>query len=110
MGIHLQATQMNKSQIYNTIQSYIDAGYAVTPLNGKRPITPNWVNTPWEMCVDQGQFPGNFGVVLQQEDCIIDVDPRNFKKGESSLKLFMAAAGITVQSLNTLIVKTGGLL
>lgn len=102
--------QTTKSQIYNSIQQYIKAGFAVTPLCGKKPVLSDWVNTPWEMAVDVNQFQDNFGVVLREEDCIIDVDPRNFPRCTkfSPIRRLFDDAGLDHKYTNTFVVRTGG--
>lgn len=64
-------------------QLYADNGYSLTPLRGKIATRKGWPSTQYE------PFPeikGNFGVVLQDDDLIIDVDPRNFEAGIDSYK------------------------
>ncbi len=62
-------------------------GWAVIPLRGKAPLFKEWQRTPPEEIPDYDLFqPGtNYGVVLQDTDLVIDVDPRNFPPGQDPL-------------------------
>jgi hypothetical protein len=54
---------------------FLNAGKTLTPLDGKRPITKNWVNSRPTM-EQIKTHKGNFGWVLTVEDLVVDVDPR----------------------------------
>lgn len=88
------------------IEGYIDAGYTLTPLNGKIPTIKDWVKTEYDPLIQACDFEGNYGVVLRSDDLIVDVDPRRFPKDENVLlKLF---ADLHFSSKDTFVVKTGG--
>lgn len=65
----------------DTIQAYADHGYILTPLKGKIALVRGWPKTAYDPFPDLPQ--GNFGVVLQPDDIVIDVDPRNFPEGRN---------------------------
>lgn len=82
------------------------AGYALIPLDGKRPAINNWEATPAGQ-YDKGALSrGNYGIVLGPQDLVIDVDPRNYADGDKPLdRLARAIGGIPP---GTLVVRTGG--
>ena len=87
------------------IYAYVDAGYTLTPLSGKIPLVKDWVKTEYDPLLTPDEIDGNFGVVLKEDDIIIDVDPRNFPKGDNPLKRLVKDLGINLTSFT---VKTGG--
>ena len=87
---------------------YTDAGYILTPLNGKIPIVKEWIKTEYDPFLSPEDIKGNFGVVLQDDDVIVDVDPRNFPKGENSLSRLISDLNIDKSEFLTFTVKTGG--
>ncbi len=64
------------------IENFVNAGYSLFPLWGKFPAksAKNWQNTPYDPTIDGEDLPDNYGVVLKEDDLVIDVDPRNFVK------------------------------
>src|SRR5690242_7198774 len=77
---------------------YADMGYHLTPLNGKKPYLPDWPKSAYNPFPQPEQFPsGNFGVVLQPDDLVIDVDPRNFKNGVDCFKDLEIALETTLE-------------
>lgn len=89
------------------VEDYIACGFSLTPLNGKVPIRRGWQNTVFNPSLTLNELGnGNFGVVLKEDDLVIDVDPRNFKNGISSITKLMLEAGI--EHFNTFTVRTGG--
>ena len=82
-------------------------GYTLIPLNGKIPATRDWTNAA------ASDFPaanleargGNYGVALSNTDLVIDVDPRNFEKGDKPLARLVKAVGGLPKSFT---VRTGG--
>ena len=85
---------------------FIKAGYGITPLNGKTPILTNWVNCPMDLSTLNLSSGQNYGVVLTENDLVIDIDPRRFPDGRDIFKEFCAHFG--VESLNSFTVRTGG--
>lgn len=97
----------SKTQDRNSlIQGYTDAGYTLTPLNGKIPVRKDWVKTEYNPFLSGEDIQGNYGVVLRPDDLIVDVDPRRFPEGQNSLHLLFADLGISYNK--TFIVETGG--
>ena len=60
------------------VQGYVDAGYTLTPLNGKIPLRRDWVKTEYNPFLTGEEIEGNYGVVLRHDDLVVDVDPRRF--------------------------------
>lgn len=88
------------------ITGYVDAGYTLTPLNGKIPVNKNWVKTEFNPFLDASEIKENYGVVLRADDLIVDVDPRRFPEGANVIVQFAKDLGISFK--DTFIVKTGG--
>lgn len=95
-----------KPRTHDFLGAYVAAGYAVTPLNGKIP-GKGWQNTEFEAAPDLKKFPGNFGIVLQNEDLVIDLDPRNYKPGDKPVKRLCEKLGIDLKK-TAVVVQTGG--
>ena len=58
------------------IEQYIQQNRKLTPLNGKRPISPQW--TTLSVPIDDiYSHRGNLGLVIDKKTLVIDVDPRN---------------------------------
>lgn len=91
---------------HKELLAYVKAGYAVTPLKGKIPGA-GWQNTEFTPTPDLEKFPGNFGVVLQHEDLVIDIDPRNYKPGDKPVKRLAEKLGIDFKK-SAVVVQTGG--
>lgn len=89
------------------ILGYVDNGYTLTPLKGKIPIIKDWVKTEYDPFLSPDEIKGNYGVVLQDDDVIVDVDPRNFPEGKNPLADLIAETG-GKKAYVTFTVKTGG--
>lgn len=77
--------------------------HILVPLNGKIPLAKDW--TAMKKTPALSKFKNkNYGVVLTDDDLVVDVDPRNFKKGDNPVKRLVEAVG----GLNSYTVKTGG--
>lgn len=86
------------------IADYIANNYILIPLNGKIPAIKNWTNAAFN---PNFSTIGNYGVVLQEDDLIIDYDPRNDIKAntpENSLSRLFKKVGY----IPSFSVKTGG--
>lgn len=93
----------NKSE---AVQWYIEHGFTLFPLIGK--IPPKgffWRNAKYDPFAE---FVGNFGVQLQAEDLVIDVDPRNFQENVNSLALLENALGEPIAPTLTVLTGSGG--
>ncbi len=55
-------------------QAALDRGLSITPVNGKAPILRNWQRTAVNDASIMGGHTGNYGVVANEEFCILDVD------------------------------------
>lgn len=95
-----------QATVRDFVAEYVNAGYRLTPLNGKAPKNPNWTKTEYNANLTSDDFVGNYGVVLQKDDLVVDVDVRRFPKDENPLKQLAHDLGIDFR--NTFIVRTGG--
>lgn len=82
----------------------------MVPLKGKIPydyqaghLMRNWQSQKFNPNFDSGE--NNFGVVLQETDLVVDIDPRNFEEGDSPVRRLVDDIGETLTSFT---VKTGG--
>lgn len=82
-------------------------GYRLTPLEGKKPITPDWTNRATSHPRDASQIwtehpDANIGIVTGGDLVVLDMDPRN--GGEASLAKLQRAVGPLPEAT----VQTGG--
>ena len=88
------------------IRALVSAGYALIPLRGKTPVDRDWGSTlPGAYDPAQLAAGANYGVVLTAADLVVDVDPRNFAKGDNPVKRLREKIG---DPLRSFAVKTGG--
>lgn len=99
----------NSNLDQNILQLYADEGFTLFPLNGKIPPKGcSWPSVPYNPFPRPSDFPsGNFGVRLDADDLVIDVDPRNFPKDIPVAKLFQDALPFKLTGA-TFTVRTGG--
>ncbi len=100
---------MNLEKKIKILQKYIRAGYRLFPLggdDGKKPLIKNWQNIKCNILVALSEKveTGNFGITLQGDDLVIDVDPRGFEKDDMP---HTRLSKIFPEIKNTLIVQTG---
>jgi Virulence-associated protein E-like domain/Bifunctional DNA primase/polymerase, N-terminal len=84
-------------------QAYINHNFVLVKLrsDSKIPLEKNWTRLSFR---SKFKHDGNYGVVLQNDNVIIDVDPRNFENGEDSfLSLKKDIGGLPT----TFVVQTG---
>lgn len=88
---------------------YNNSGFCLFPLKGKVPAygQTGWQNTPYDLGVDADLFPDNFGVVLGEEDLVIDIDPRNFEPDDKPHQRLFEDIRIAFKNISTLTVVTG---
>lgn len=98
--------EQHKPRAHEYLKAYVAAGFAVTPLQGKIP-GKGWQNTVHRPNVDPDRFPGNFGIVLQNEDLVIDIDPRNYKALDKPVTRLSEVLGIDLKK-TAVVVRTGG--
>ena len=92
------------------IQQYLDAGFRIIPLNGKIPTEKGWQNARKNPFIDIKAFNKNYGIVLQADDLVIDVDVSEKKDGTK--KQGKESFGELVKKTNldisqTFVVRTG---
>jgi len=88
------------------IRNFTEAGFRLIPLNGKTPLTQEWQKTkPFEFG-EKELSDQNYGVALGASDLVIDIDPRNFVKGDDPVKRLIKEIGVPLD--DTFIVQTGG--
>jgi len=87
------------------VLGYVEAGYTLTPLNGKIPAVKDWVKTEYDPFMTADEIKGNYGIVLRDTDLIVDVDPRRFPVGVNVLAQFIKDIGA---DFSTFTVRTGG--
>lgn len=90
-----QKFDQKKDYLYQNIQSYQKAGFALFPVrmvNGtKMPACGkgiSWTETVFNPDLEPRMLGTMFGVVLQSDDLVIDVDPRRFVNNINSLEKF----------------------
>jgi P4 family phage/plasmid primase-like protien len=59
------------------LNEYLKAYKRLIPLKGKRATLKGWPKLPFEKCLQQTEYPNNFGWALDDSDLVLDVDPRN---------------------------------
>lgn len=59
------------------IADYLSIETTLIPLKGKVPTLKNWTSLEWNENQKPSDFSGNYGIKLEEEDLVIDYDPRN---------------------------------
>jgi len=80
---------------------YVTAGYRTFPLQGKTPKVKKW----GEISFSRTPITGNFGVALDDDILIIDIDVRN--GGTDSFRDLCRNTGVNLKSHSNLIVMSG---
>lgn len=105
---------------------YLDGGWQLIPLHshdyfdeykgkkrerGKSPLHTNWTRRPYksEDQLAHMKKGSNVGVRLRAADLVVDVDPRNFLKGDDPLKRLCEDCGIDLSEHPTVETGSGGL-
>ncbi len=98
----------------NHIQTYNLLGWATFPVNAKnkRPLAPGWKERSADIFnldqeTDAYLRAGAYGVLLNPDDLIIDIDPRNFKSGDNPWKRLRQDLGLPQMGKTAPKVKTG---
>lgn len=89
------------------IRSLTEAGYTLFPLAGHTKVPPeglNWRSVPHGRYGEKELINCNYGISLGKDDLVLDLDPRNFKPGDSPLKRLVNSVGIP---FTTFVVQTG---
>lgn len=111
-------TQLNSTGVdkLQQIDAYAAAGFRLTPIRtqdphrGKAPLETNWTDTPFEPIPDHKTYQKcNFGVVLDDDHLVVDIDPRNYPDGRKVWTELSSVIGLAPEDLKmTFIVQTGG--
>ena len=104
------ATSTPPSPKLEAIRALTQEGYPLVPLRGKIPTVRNWTETRAGQYAEDVLAKGNYGVVLQASDVVLDVDPRNFRKDDPKAlsRLCAMFPGLEQALENTYVVRTGG--
>lgn len=118
----------NEDTMHEHIMDFADAGYHILLLRGvddegkckcgnpdcknqyKHPRIGSWSSAPKptpdevQNLIDNHVFEQSYGIVLKEDDLVVDFDPRN---NESALTELNSALGIDVESESTLVIRTG---
>jgi KaiC/GvpD/RAD55 family RecA-like ATPase len=90
----------------------IDHGFALIPLNGKRPRDREWTRReydPRETVREALADSGNVGVRLTERDLVLDVDPRNGgSESLAELRAYLAIFDVDLDSLPRVRTGSGG--
>lgn len=101
---------MLKVEVERLVKQYTEAGFTLFPLqttgdDPKAPKDKRWRETPYNPDVEKKDLPGAFGVLLQPDDLVIDVDCRRFSEpGIDQLAELWQELGL--KAVDTLIVNT----
>ena len=89
------------------IAEYLANREILIPLNGKTPLSKEWSKTEFNSNWTPQDFAkSNYGFVLQEDDLIIDYDPRNDDTPEKSA--FQNLVNYVGEAFDTYTVTTGG--
>ncbi len=101
-----------KQPVFEALQLLMGAGHELIPLNGKVPSAKGWrAAKPLEpeQAFDRLELAkGNVGVRLRPTDLVIDVDPRNFDKGDDPVRRLEAEFNIRLADWTTTVTGSGG--
>jgi hypothetical protein len=67
-----------------------------------------FLKTKFTPAPDVSKFPHNFGVILDANHIVFDIDPRNFPEGRNPWKEFQTDLCVNLEKLCGFYVKTGG--
>lgn len=84
------------------------SGHALFPLVGhsKVPALADWPSVKPDPFLEGSAFVDNYGIVLTEEELVVDVDPRNFEDGDNPIKRLLDKCRTT--KFDTYTVRTGG--
>jgi len=89
----------------NIISDYINSGATLLALNGKIPVLKEWSKTEYNPNASAVDYPNNYGYLLQEDDLIIDYDPRNDRtEGKQAYQNLVNYVG---EAFDTYTVRTG---
>lgn len=99
-------TKPTQSKAY-WIETMARLNFRLVPLKGKIPPAA-WQKVSFNMNPDPKKFPQNYGVVLDADHLVVDVDPRNFVDGRDSLRDLSATLCVNLLKVCNFKVRTGG--
>lgn len=67
------------------VDDYLQAGYRLFPVNGKIPAQKGWQNVKENPFLDPRSFTKNYGICLQTDDLVIDVDVSEKEDGTNKV-------------------------
>ena len=76
--------QINESRL-KCARAYVQAGFYLFPLKGKRPKWKGWTKKDYDANLDVKALGSNYGVRLTDDYLVVDIDPRNYIAGIDSL-------------------------
>lgn len=90
------------------MEQLTQAGFTLIPLIGetKNP-KKDFPNTPYEMELDRSKFPANYGILLNDDVLVIDIDPRNFEPDDKPHVRLFKEIGLEIKGTTIPVVKTG---
>jgi len=90
---------------------YAEAGFTIIKLKGKKPVAVNWTKANYlfeeEISDFLGNWGDNYGVVIDKNHIVIDVDPRSFKDNDDPHIRLFKEADVDIKQ-HAFIVQTGG--
>lgn len=104
-------SRLGAQEIIRLINDYARANYALfkvinTPEGKKIPAAKGWRNTQPDLLIDAKSLGETYGINLQKDDLVVDVDPRRYKGDNSdTFESFCKKFNIKI---DTLIVQSGG--
>lgn len=87
------------------IAEFLSLETTLIPLNGKVPTIKNWTDLQFSKETTPEYFTNNYGVKLEEEDLVIDYDPRN--DTTEGKRAFQNLVNYVGEAFDTMTVKTG---
>jgi predicted P-loop ATPase len=91
---------------FKHIQDYLDNFFRAIPLNGKIPKESSWQSSSG-VINPEAIGSSNYGIALDSDMLVIDVDPRNFPEDVDPFLNLQNDLGINFKELDTLVIRTG---
>jgi len=92
------------------IEQYLKHHYRLFPVNGKMPKVKEWQKIKEDPFLSPTDFPDNFGVTLQPDDLVIDVDVWDYKNNKPKVgkeSFYKLLDDVKIKYEDTFGVKTG---
>ena len=102
----------NRKEIADNAKGFAKTGFTIFQVDGKRPKKGlKWRQAPYILPSDVEDFfsdwQGNYGIAPNKNQLVIDVDPRNFDKGDSPIKRLFNELELDATNF-TKVIETGG--